>query len=144
MVAISASGAQSPEDTDYARNAHHGEGASRRIAAAGNLDQARRARRLWIPDSKVWRGPRRWQPLTRFAEPRDRELRRIQNEPAHNQNVHDNHVQATLKESGSATILLIDPPGGGSAKRKYRCQPSRVGDHLSGAVGKHYAVSKGQ
>jgi hypothetical protein len=39
-------------------------------------------------DSKVWRAPRRWQPLTRFAEPRDQELRRIQTNPGTNQAHH--------------------------------------------------------
>ena len=66
-------------------------------------------RRLWMHDSTAWRTPRRWQPLTRFAAPHDRELRKIQNQPGDNQNDHDNHVQETLKETGSATALLIDP-----------------------------------
>src|SRR6516162_6254462 len=39
IVAISASGGKSPEDGDYARNARHGQGASRRTAAAGILEQ---------------------------------------------------------------------------------------------------------
>ena len=62
IVAISASGGKSSEDTDYARNAQHGQGTSRRRRTAARiLDQAGLfgARRLWIPDSNAWRAPRR-------------------------------------------------------------------------------------
>jgi len=55
IVAISASGSKSPEGTDYARNARHDQGASRRTAAARILEQAAPvgARRFSIPDSKI-------------------------------------------------------------------------------------------
>jgi hypothetical protein len=74
---------------------------------------------LWIPDSKVWRGPRRWQPLTRFAEPRDQEFRKFET-TTRALVIHDNHVQATLKESGSATAILIDPSDEGIRQAEIR------------------------
>jgi len=50
-----------------------------------------------------------------------------------------------LKESGSATALLIDPSDEGIRKAEIQMPAFvRVGDHLSGAVDKHYAVNRGE
>jgi hypothetical protein len=98
VVAISASAAKSPEDTDYARNARHGQGAGRGTAVAGILEQAGPVggAPLWMPDSKPWRPPRRWQPLTRFDEPRDQELRN--SKPTWGQPEHLSFTTITCKQ----------------------------------------------
>jgi hypothetical protein len=53
--------------------------------------------------------------------------------PGDNQNVHDNHVQETLKESGSATVLLIDPSDEGIRQAEIPAFV-RVADHTTRAL----------